>query len=368
MRVAIVTGSFPKMPCGVGDYSERLASGLAERKVEVDVLTTDVPAVAATGGGVRVWPLIERWRTWEAGRVWRFLRQRKPDVVHIQHPTQGYGNGWLPSLVPLLARLAGASVVETWHEGFRREQALSVVVRRLAGGPVIVVRPDFRKRLYRPFRWLLRERSCRYVASAAAIPRVVLDDAGRQAVRERYGVRAEARLIVFFGFVYRHKGVDLLFDIADPATDHVVIAGPSNVDHAYTAELQARARRDEWQGKATFAGYLETQDAGALLAAADAVVLPFREGGGDWNTSIHGAVDNGTPVVTTSGSARADDVGHGIRYCPIEDVAAMRTALRGTRRRPGPAAASINDWPSIVARHLEIYAEALGRRPTVGAR
>ena len=117
-----------------------------------------------------------------------------------------------------------------------------------------------------------------------------------------------------------------------------------------------------------FAGYLDKVDAGALLAAADAVVLPFREGGGEWNTSIHGAVDNGAPVITTSRRPRADDVESGIRYRPSEDVSAMREALRLSHRKARPAATASNDWPSIAARHLEIYAEALGRSPAAAAR
>ena len=88
-----------------------------------------------------------------------------------------------------------------------------------------------------------------------------------------------------------------------------------------------------WDGKVTFTGFLSHREAAALLAVADAVILPFRAGGGEWNTTIHAAVLQGTFVLTTSSTERGYDETHNVYYAEPDNLTEMRSALDTYARR-----------------------------------
>src|SRR5260370_39959271 len=95
------------------------------------------------------------------------------------------------------------------------------------------------------------------------------------------------RLVAYFRFAYRPKRVELLFEIADPSQHHLVVIGDLNSKDEYHKSILDRANQAPWSGKATVTGFLPAEEVGRILAAADAIVLPFQDGGGIWNTSIH---------------------------------------------------------------------------------
>jgi glycosyltransferase involved in cell wall biosynthesis len=351
MRVMLVSGSYPPMKCGVGDYTARLARGLAATgDVQVSVLTSDA-ATVGQAPGVEVIAQMPDWRARRAATALRALRAWKPDIVHIQYPTQGYSGAALANLIPLIARSVGATVVQTWHEPIRMR---SLLMRQLVASEIIIVRPNLREMLSPASRWLLGRKPLHLVHSASALPVAQLSQAQRAEIRCRY-LRGQGRLIVFFGFVYEHKGVELVFDVADPETDHIVIAGDVAAGDPYRARLVALAQ-GRWEGKVTFTGFLAAQGAAELLCVADAVLLPFREGGGEWNSSIHGATANGAYVITTSTGGQEYDAARNIAYTKVDDVDAMRAALARWQERRGGADTTDRDvWTAAVASHIRIY-------------
>ena len=365
MKLLLVTGSFPPMRCGVGDYSWKLAKALADAGVSVGVLT----GVSAAGGqspaGVTVFPVIPNWRLSAISKVRRVMREWQPDVVHVQYPTQGYGpHTLLPSLLPLLAWTSGISVVRTWHEipGGREK---SFLLQALAPGDYIVTRQTFGDEMPKLARSLLNRSRRHYVPIGSNIPGVELSEEERAQLRARYlapGER-ERRIIVYFGFLYRFKGADQLFDICNPTTDHLIFLGDSNVDPDYTAEVARRANKPPWRGHATLIGYLPQEDIGRHLALADAVVLPFRRGGGIGNGTIHAATLQGTPVVTTAREATGYEAMKNTYFAAPDDIPAMRDAVNrlAGRRRPADTAADHRQWQEIAAAHRTAYEQAFGK-------
>ena len=117
-------------------------------------------------------------------------------------------------------------------------------------------------------------------------------------------------------------------------------------------------------GKVNFAGFLPPEELADLIAISDAVILPFRLGGGEWNTSIHGAVANRAYVITTSKDRQGFDVQTGVHYAPIDDVGDMKSALAlAPQRRPplgaGRLGADVDAWRSIARTHFDIYQRLL---------
>lgn len=366
MRILLVSGSYPPMRCGVGDYAAQLACALTRHEgAQLFVLTSTGCMPADLGGGVEVAPVMSSWHRRAIGDYRSVLRRFRPDIVHVQFPTQGYD--FVDGLVAMafLCRFTHRiPVVVTLHEFLptihatngRFMYALALVANR-----IIVVRPDYRRRITSIAKLLLPARKFDFVTNASSVPRANLDARERAAVRHELGC-GDARLIAFFGFMYEHKGVDLLFQIADPAQHHLLLIGPLVTSDAYHARLRQLAESDPWCGKVTMTGFVESNVAARLIAAADAVVLPYRGGGGTWNSSLHAALSQDSFVLTTSLERNGYDEGANVYYARPEDVRAMRAALlRYQDRRLARLAGGDNAWREIARRHVEIYRAAAVR-------
>lgn len=355
IRILLVTGSYIPDQCGVGDYTRQLAIALAaEPSVDVAVLTTGAARVPVVEDRVMVARIMPDWSLRHAGRLRRAIADLRPDVVHVQYPTQGYGTGGLPWLVPALARVTGARVVQTWHEGFNRRDLARFLPMALTPGRTVVVRKEYLRQFLPPFGLLARLRRPAYISSAATLPRA--EPAVTAQVRERYRV-GERRLLVFFGFLHPLKQVEQVFAIADPTTDHILIVGNAGDQAAYLARIEALATGEPWAGHAEVAGFVEPADAAAILAAADAVVLPLKVGGGEWNTSILAGILQQTFVLTTSTLATGYDAETNVYYANIDDLADMRYALAtySGRKRLAADGEGVFGWAAVAARHLSLY-------------
>jgi glycosyltransferase involved in cell wall biosynthesis len=357
VKVLLITGTFPPGKCGIGDYSYSLAKALAfYRDVHVAVLTSNFCERGKEPDRVKVYPVINQWRFVEATRVIKVIRDWMPDIVHIQYPSQGFGKRLLPWLLPIIAYLLGARVVQTWHEGYSRRHVLGFLLKSLVPSSIVIVRPNYKKELRPLFRWFVKKKKFVFIRNASSIPIVVLKETEKSELRAHY-LQGQKRLVVFFGFVYPHKGVEQLFDIANPVSDHIVIAGEVREGDAYLSTIIGLASQDAWRGKVTVTGYISAFDVAALLAVADAVILPFRVGGGEWNTSIHTAILHGTLVITTSLTRNGYDARSNIYYAKPNDIQEMKLALQahaGTRRVPDTELDK-DEWQQIAFEHRALY-------------
>ncbi|MEO6421671.1 MAG: glycosyltransferase family 4 protein [Candidatus Nitrotoga sp.] len=361
MRVLLVTGSFPPMRCGVGDYSYNLAEALAvDPKIHVGVLTSITGGEMGKTDGIEIFPVTESWSLSEALKIIKIIWHWSPDIVHVQYPTQGYGKGLLPWVLPIISFLMGKKVVQTWHEGYGRRNAPKLFLKSIVPGGLVFVRSQYEKNLHPHLRWALWKKKTVLIPNASAIPRVDLDEREKDALKKKY-LKKQKRLVVFFGFVYPHKGVELLFEIADPASDQIVIAGEIAGEGVYRHEIMRLASAKSWLGKVIITGFLPAADVAALLTVADAVILPFRTGGGEWNTSIHGAVLNGAFVITTSITQNGYDKKRNVYFAKVNDVQEMRSALAiyAGMRREHHADIDRDEWRQIADKHRALYESLL---------
>jgi glycosyltransferase involved in cell wall biosynthesis len=341
------------MQCGVGEYTAALAAALRRYAgCEVGVVTSPAAATSADVVATTLWSLRDARRL--AGAIARW----KPDVVHFQFPAQGY-RGLLPYFLPPLVALRRIPVVITWHEFLDRTKLVHLpgtFVQRA----MIVVRPGFREKLTPLLRWLTKSKPLAWIPNASTIPVCSHTPNQREAIRRELG--GGRPLVAFFGFPYRHKGVDLLFRLADPAVHHLLIIGSLDDADPYHRELRALSEEDGWRGHVTFTGYRDAAGVGSLLAAADAVVLPFRTGGGIWNTSLHAAVQQGTFTLTTSAETSGYDAAANTYYARPENVEEMRDALQryAGKRLPVAPDADSAAWRQIAEAHRAVYDGVIG--------
>jgi len=359
-RVLLVTGSFPPMKCGVGDYTERLAAALANEGAAVGVLTDAAAAAygSAQAEGVEVLPLVRGWRFAGARRLLDSISAWRPDVVHFQFPTQGYGRKWLPWILPLLVARRRMRIVQTWHE-YQNYFMPRYIPNALLGGGLVVVRPRYKETMFGWFRRLIAHKQFAFIPNASSLPVVALGEGERDTIRARYGADGR-RLILYFGFAYPAKGIDLLFEMLDPARHRLVVASDLRADDEYHRRILEAASSSRWRDSAHLAGFLPAEELARAIAAADAVVLPFRTGGGSWNTSLHAVVAQGTPLVTTSTERSGYDEAMNVFFAAPDDVAAMREAIeRYAGRRVAPRGDLASEWGTIAREHLALYSRVM---------
>lgn len=361
MRILLITGSFPPMRCGVGDYAASLAEALGKLPGTQVAVLTDVKACTdRPDWNVEVFPIVHGWRISDLPQILKTVRQWAPDVVHIQYPTQGYSDRWLPWLLPILLLLFNITTVQTWHEHFPMGSLRLSLAPAITPGGLIVVRPNYKSAMSSWQRWLICHKQFQFIPNASAIPRLELSEAERSAIHQQFASLSE-HLVVYFGFIYAHKGVDLLFEIVDPAGHHLVLIGEFNHEDSYHKLLLQRVQGGPWAGKVTITGFLSEEQAARVLAAADAVVLPFRDGGGLWNTSLHGAMIQGTFVLTTSSEQRGYDPVRNIYFAQPGDVAEMRKALHLYigHRNTASDLSQVGTWEAIAKSHETLYRAVL---------
>ena len=348
------------MPCGIGDYSFALGGALARQNVDV-ALFTSAGVAPCPEGRIALFPNVELWDRKALTELKITIAEWRPDLMHFQYPTQGYGIGWASSFIPLAATSTGTPAVCTWHELPVPRGVPRFLVQSMGGGPIIIVRPDFYRDMSPILRNILPASRFQFIASASPIPQSAMSDEQR-ARKHQELKRGAQRLIAYFGFLYPHKGVDQLFAIADPASDRLVISGKLDSQDPYHARLQMLSESEGWKGRVTFTGFLPDREVADLLAAADAVVLPFTEGGGEWNTSLLSARKQGTFVITTSAQRRGYHAGENTFYAAPGDISAMGDALQKYSGVRNPQAASEDDWHRIAREHIAVYQRVLEGR------
>jgi glycosyltransferase involved in cell wall biosynthesis len=365
MRILLISGSLPPMKCGVGDYTAHLANALARCEDASVAVLTDVAATPIPSDfEFEVFPLARSWRMLDVAAIATAVRHWRPDIMHIQYPTQGYGDGYLPWLLPTLFRMAKVPVVQTWHEYHPERMGRRNILNAALGGGLITVRPDYKSMMSASYRWLIRRKQFRFIPGASAISRIQLCDAERSALRSRL-IPTSNSLVVFFGFAHPAKRIELLFEIADPDRDRLVLICDLNSGDAYQESILRSINRAPWAGRVTVTGFLPSDEVGRILTAADAVVLPFQKGGGLWNTSIRAAIAQGTFVLTTSCERHGYDSSENIYYARTDDVPDMRKALQTfIGNRNGETVKDPRcEWDSIASEHVSLFKAVAGEYP-----
>jgi glycosyltransferase involved in cell wall biosynthesis len=140
--------------------------------------------------------------------------------------------------------------------------------------------------------------------------------------------------LLFFGIVRPYKGLDVLLRALALAPEHLTLTVAGEF-WGGTAETEALIAELGLAGRVALRpGYLPATEIPGLFAAADALVLPYREATASQNALL--AFAHGVPVVTTTAGALADAVRDGVDglTCAPGDAEDLARALAAISR-PG---------------------------------
>jgi glycosyltransferase involved in cell wall biosynthesis len=382
VKVLFVSGEFPPMQGGVGDYTREISLALGDLGCEVHVVTS---TQAGPVEGLTVHPVIERWNWGCWGRLLDVVRRRQPDIVHVQYQAAAYGMHPAINFWPERLRLLGAErprAVVTFHDlkvpylfpkaGPLRRWVVNQLARR-SDAAITTNREDF-------------ERLSPEVASPPALipigsnirPRL---PAGydRDAVRARWGAGAEDFLLCFFGFINDRKGVEPLLealhllasDAECPVRPVLLFIGgrtgasdPTNV--AYLARIEGLIGELGLEDRARWTGYLPGEEVSASFSAADLCVLPFCDGVSFLHGTFHAALAHGVPILTTRPRVPLPELveGENIWLVPAADPPALAAAIEqlagdaDLRQRLGAGAEALSQqfrWDTIAGETVKLY-------------
>lgn len=385
-RVLFITGEYPPMHGGIGDYTEQLANALEPCGWESLVVTSSrAVAVEQSGDGhdKRIVATVDRWD----GRVLESVRdaieRTDPDVIHIQYQTGAFQMRPSINFLPLRMglRKRPLPIVTTYHDLLRpylfpkAGRLRRWVNRALAfGSDAIILTNERDYRQVRSYRWF-KDRAWR-IPLGSNITRA--DYVDRDAVLQRHGLDVSGFVIGFFGFLTADKGIDDLLDALErpdmEGVELLVISGDlattDTTNRRYHDRILKRLENSSIPVNVT--GYLPQNDVAQALRAVDLIAMPFRSGASLRSGTLLAALQSGTPVVTTD--PRPGDTlapfspGESIWLVPVSETDFLHEAIHLLRSEPSLrqrlSAAALEAskqfaWPAIADRHIEVYRSVL---------
>jgi len=324
------------MQGGIADHTARLIDHLAPLEVEASVLisrrwssslspNSSLNSTQAEAAYLpAVYPQLPNWgwRCWPAIR--RFLEERRPDILHIQYQAAAFELGGWVNWLPWYLKKRGLKtrLVTTFHDlripylfpkagAFRWKSMLALA--RYSDAVICTDRENLQI--------LQRQLSVSKEEQRRSGPLLKLIPLGsnvepqppanydRMAWRAKDGFTPETFLMAYFGFLNESKGGEALIKalalLRQQGLDAQLLLIGGEVGHAdptnmaYAEQVQSLIHQYGLTHFVHRTGYVALPEVSAHLLAADAVVMPYREGVSFRRTSLIAALRHGCPVVST---------------------------------------------------------------------
>jgi glycosyltransferase involved in cell wall biosynthesis len=330
MRILVFNPSYPPVACGVGAYTRGLATALVRAGQDVTVITCEA-STSMADGPPRVRPLVRDWSIRGFLRAWpRFARPR-PDLVVSCYPAAFVGSHSLLYLIPGLAKalLGRPRTIFIVHEFIRAGE----IDQRLLGlalwaaDRIVAVTEAERDAIVTRYPSVAARTVVRH--NPPTVPVASLDP--QADIRTRAALAPQERPVIgFIGLLWvAAKGFEDLLE-ALARTDALLVAtGSLDPANAYHAHVAAQIERLGLGERVRWLGFVSDEEAGRLLRAVDAVVLPYRGGAETGFTSLLAALVNGAAVITTRGPQTPPWLRDGDTALLVhaEDPAALASAI-----------------------------------------
>lgn len=402
MKVCLLSGEFPPMQGGVGDFSREVGLALSGLGATVYVITSvqaaqpgdgehspDGSALLERGScSLRVFPLIPRWDFSCWAIVSRLLQQTGADILNVQYQTAAYQMHPAVDLLPWRLRLQRGrpGFIVTFHDlklpylfpkaGPVRRWVTQALIR---GGDATIVTNVEDGMLAESF----GARNVHLLPIGSNIEPQAPPGYQRERWRQRWGVHPDEILLCYFGFLNESKGGETLLRALSRLRDSgekvklLMIGGkvgssdPTNV--AYLRRMEALVEELGLQDSVDWTDYVEGPEVSANFWASDICVLPYRDGVSFRRGTLMAALAHGMPILSTQPRVSIPEIveGENMALVPPEDAEALAFRIRELvaspeeRSRLGRGAADLAQrfsWTAIAESTLLVYERTLSAR------
>lgn len=378
MRIVIIGPAWP-LRGGIANFNEALARDLQHKGHTVKIISFSLqyPSIlfpgksqtdsASSRPDLDIEPLINSVQpfTWFSSA--KRIREFEPDLVIIRY--------WLPFMAPALGTIA------------------KLIKRKNERLPVIGLTDNIVPHEKRPFdrqltSYFLKKCDGFLVMSEQVsldlrsfninvpvkkrhhpIYDIFGDRVSRTEARQKLNIPEDQNLILFFGFIRRYKGLDLLLQaMADERLDDIklIVAGEFYEDRKYYDDI---VNSQHMQQRVVMKGeYIPKEAVKYYFSAADLVVQPYRSATQSGVTQI--AYHFGVPMVVTDTGGLPEMVEDGVAGLVVkEDCTAIAEAiyrffsekdLREQLHAGVSKNASLFTWDKMSKGILDLYGEITG--------
>lgn len=357
MRIAMISGEYPPLEGGVGDFTRALSMELLRQGHAVQVLTGKQgdDATVTEEEGLTIHRCISHWDLRAYPRISRWIADVRPDVVNIQYQPAIYE---MKGAIHLLPRWQGQRspqpIVTTFHDlrvpylfpkaGRLREWAVLQLATYSQG--VILTNDEDYTMLTQKLHADQPGFKLRVIPIGSNIAPAPPAGYERASWRLQQQFSPQDFLIGFFGFLNRSKGVETLLDAVaqlrqEGIPAHLLLIGgqtgssdPTN--RAYAAEIDARITAANLGRTVHRTGFTTPDEISAALLACDACALPYRDGVSLRRGTLHAALAHGQAIITTTPQTPAERFrdGENLLLVAPDAPAELAEALRELWRTP----------------------------------
>jgi polysaccharide biosynthesis protein PslF len=379
MRIGIIAGEYPPRHGGIGAYTCILAEHLADAGHSVNILC---PTESTNhSSDVRLTSTVHRWDMTVFRNVWQWIKAFQPDVINLQFQTAAFDMSPWIHILPQIVK--PVPFVTTFHDLrhpylFPKAGALrDWVVKLLAqtsNGIILTNNEDAQRLSDHPRRTIIPIGS-----NILQMPQPITHDD----LCARIRAPMDTPIIGHFGLLNQSKGVHTLIDAlaqlhAQGTPAHLLIIGglgtsdPTN--KPYAEEITLQIAGCNLSDAVHMLGYLEDEsEIGGILAACDAVALPYTDGASFRRGSLMAALQYGCAIVTSAPSIAIPELRHGenmlLHSANDSDTLAkaLKTVLNDpnyvARLRAGATTLSKQfSWQSIAQAQVNFFTQVIESR------
>ncbi|MBN1581192.1 MAG: glycosyltransferase family 4 protein [Anaerolineae bacterium] len=356
MRILLISGEFPPMQGGVGDYTREMARAWVELGHQVWVLG---PCSIGKNNDQlpdqswHILPLIRNWKWGCWAQITRVISQIKPDIVNIQYQAAAYHmrNPAINLLPWRLKRLKHCPrIVVTYHDllppylfpkaGRIRHWAVRLLARH-SDAAIVTNTEDLALAQAWPFATSATLFQIPIGSNIAVDPPRDFD---RDLWRTSFGYTKNDFVWAYFGFLSASKGGETLIRAlaqADGQTHLLMIGGrvgssdPTN--QAYANHIERLIDELGLRNRVQWTGYVAPRQVSAALLGVEVLVLPYRDGISFRRGSLHAALAHGCAVISTTPRIPLPELrnGENMLLVPPDDIQAVYEAAESLHRDPG---------------------------------
>jgi glycosyltransferase involved in cell wall biosynthesis len=366
MKLLVISAAFPPVCAGEADHAMHLCERLAQRGLNVHVLTTKRER-ETKGHPFSVHAIMSDWGWSDLPRFIRFLRHCSPNAVLLIYTPRDYNYKDMITFAPTITKAVSprtrfVTQFET-HLMAAQGSLPARAIRKAIASCVSSKNLDyvFGTLLSRSDRVIvLSERHLAALSNqlphhlngkGIVIPPSPLlricpeeNGAARQRGRHRLGLKAGDFLIAYYGYIYGEKGIETLLEALQilshkrSNTRLVMIGGGTDHNSSYLETLKTLANSLGVVDKIIWTGEYspDSDEASLFLRAADACVFPFNYGVTLNRSSVAAAAVHGLPIVTTRGDTLESAFinGHNVLLCPPRDATSIAAAVESLLSNP----------------------------------
>ncbi|MCY4467055.1 MAG: glycosyltransferase family 4 protein [Chloroflexi bacterium] len=370
----MISGEYPPMPGGVGDFTRMLAERLMRHGHDVRLL-------CQAGCRDETLPVstVDSWGVGGAVSVRAWVRRIQPDVVNLQFQTAAYA---MSPLVHFLPGFIDAPFVTTFHDlrfpylfpkAGRLRDWIVMHMARASTGVITTNQEDDARLQALPRR--------RVIPIGSSIGPQIVSAALREQIRQELGAMPDSFVLGHFGFLNALKGIDYLLEAMSRLRASgrdlrlVFIGGHPEADEESenVSRLDAGIKRLGLGDAVHWTGYLDESEVATWLGAVDLVALPFADGASYRRSSLMAAIALGCAILTTQpvfdvpafqhgsnlwlvGPRSAAAIAGGIQALMADDgqLCQLREGAKRLRR--------CFDWDLIASETADFYGEVIDDR------